>query len=335
MRSWPLVALVALTVGVAGAQPPSASEGGATVGFMHAIHATERLETTLEFYSEVFGLTAEPRAFTNPAVAALTDSPGVSLRIAMLPLPGRGFNFELTEFSNVERRPAQPSIVDPGAPHMKILVRDLAPVVAALDERRAPIVTRSAAPVPVTTALGKVEAILCRDPDGYLVEVVEVDETEIPADAPAGNVVGAIMGITVADLDASLAFWNGLLGFDLEADADYSNDASMLDLMGVKGRIEFRTAHGVVPGSTARVELIEFRAVPSMPFDLRVPDPGAAGMAIRVAHIDALLQRLKDAGVRVISKDGELVEWSPTLRNVFVKDPNGFNLELVGAVDAR
>src|SRR5690606_2471673 len=95
MRSWPLVALVALAVGVARAQPPSVSEGASTIGFMHAIHATERLETTLEFYSEVFGLTAEPRAFTNPAVAALTDSPGVSLRIAMLSLPGSGFNFEL------------------------------------------------------------------------------------------------------------------------------------------------------------------------------------------------------------------------------------------------
>jgi hypothetical protein len=31
-----------------------------------------------------------------------------------------------------------------------------------------------------------------------------------------------------------------------------------------------------------------------------------------------------------VSKDGELVNWSPTLRNVFVKDPNGLNIELVG-----
>src|SRR5690606_9816800 len=116
------------------------------------------------------------------------------------------------------------SIVDPGAPHMKIFVRDLAPVVAALDERRAPIVTRSAAPVPVTTAQGTVQAILCRDPDGYLVEVVEVAAPDPIADASSGNVVGAIMGLTVADLDASLEFWNGLLGFDLEADPEFSSD---------------------------------------------------------------------------------------------------------------
>ena len=35
----------------------------------------------------------------------------------------------------------------------------------------------------------------------------------------------------------------------------------------------------------------------------------------------------------MLSRNGELVEWSETIRNVFVKDPNGFNLELVGSAD--
>ncbi len=35
-----------------------------------------------------------------------------------------------------------------------------------------------------------------------------------------------------------------------------------------------------------------------------------------------------------ISRNGELVNWSPTLRNVFVKDPGGLNIELVGNVPA-
>jgi catechol 2,3-dioxygenase-like lactoylglutathione lyase family enzyme len=306
------------------ASPPSA----ATIGFMHAIHATENVETTLAFYTEVFGLRADVRPFENPAVAILTDSPGAKLRIAMLPLAGHGFNLELTEFGNVPRTPAQPSIVDPGAPHMKILVRDLQPVLQALDKVGAPILTRTSKPVRVKTAqLGAVDAIFCRDPDGYLVEAVQVPS---PQGAKDGNVVGSIMGLTVANLDASLAFWHGQLGFDLERDGAYSKDPAMLDLVGVKGNVEFRTAHGIVPGSNARIELIEFRGVPRKPFDLRVPDPGASGMAIRVAAIDKLLPTLDAAGVRVVSKDRKLVEWSATLRNVFVKDPNGLNIELVG-----
>lgn len=304
--------------------PPSA----ATVGFMHAIHATNNVQTTLAFYTEVFGVKAEVRPFENPAVAILTDSPGAKLRIAMLRLPGQGFNFELTEFGNVPRTPAQPSIVDPGAPHMKILVRDLKPVLEGLDKVGASILTRSTRPVRVTTAqLGAVDAILFRDPDGYLVQAVQ---TAAPDGTADGNVVGSIMGLTVADLDASLAFWNGQLGFSLERDGGYSSDAATLDLLGVKGKVEFRTAHGVVPGSNARIELVEFRGVPTTPFDLRVPDPGASGIAIRVAAIDRLLPKLDAAGARIISKDRKLVEWSATVRNVFVKDPNGFNLELVG-----
>jgi hypothetical protein len=99
---------------------------GATTGFMHAIHATNNVETTLAFYTSVFGVNTKVQPFANAAVPLLTDSPGVTLRIAMLRLPGEGFGFELTEFTGVARRPAQPRITDPGAPHMKFVVRDTA-----------------------------------------------------------------------------------------------------------------------------------------------------------------------------------------------------------------
>lgn len=335
MRKWPVLMAAVLVAAAASGQPAAGPDGapanGATIGFMHAIHATERVEATLAFYRAVFGLEAEVRPFANPGVELLTDSPGASLRIAMLRIPGEGLGFELTEFQNVEREMVRPSVVDVGAPHMKILVRDLSPVVAALDARNASIATRTMRPVRVRTTLGEVEAIFFRDPDGYYVEAVQV------ADAPAGdgNVVGAIMGLTVEDLDASLAFWNGQLGFELERDAEFSQDPAVLDLFGLKGDISYRTAHGKVPGSNVRFELIEFRNVFQDTFDRRIPDSGSAGMAIRVADIEKLLPALRAAGGRVVSKDGRLVEWSPTVRNAFVKDPNGFNIEIVGAVASQ
>jgi len=79
--------------------------------------------------------------------------------------------------------------------------------------------------------------------------------------------------------------------------------------------------------------MIEIKGVPRKPFDLRVTDANACGMAIRVGHIRQLLANIKAQGGRVLSRNGELVEWSDTLRNVFVKDPNGLNLELVGSAD--
>ena len=323
------LAVSMLLAGVSRAQAPSPPQtGAATVGFMHAIHATNVIEKTLAFYTEVFGLTAPIRPFANEAVPILTDSPGVSLKVSMLQLPGQGFNFELTEFSNVARTPAQPELWDPGAPHMKILVRDIEPVVAAIKKLNAPILTTSRAPVAVSTPIGHVKAIMFRDPDGYIIEAVQA---AVPSDAPAsGNVVGAIMGLTVEDMDAAMKFWRDLLGFQLIGDRTFETDPGILDLMGVPKGGSFRSVFGVVPGSKARIAMIEFKGVPRKPFSLRVPDPGSSGMAIRVANIADLLARLKASGVRVVSKNGELVNWSATLRNVFVKDPGGLNIELVG-----
>jgi catechol 2,3-dioxygenase-like lactoylglutathione lyase family enzyme len=334
VRLFPSITLLSFAIASTSvAQAPApAPQPSATVGFMHAIHATRDVVTTLAFYTEVFGIAGQVQPFENPGVPLLTNSPGVTLRVAMLQIPGRGFNLELTQFANVERRAAQPDVADPGAPHMKIFVRDLDPVVAAIAKLGAPVVTRSGAPVRVAMrSLGPVEAIVFRDPDGYLVEAIEAPP---PADAGPGNVLGAMMGLTVADLDQSLEFWHDLLGFELDGDPAFASDGATLDLLGLKPDVSYRTAEGMVPGSQARIQMIEFHGTSGKPFDLRVPDPGASGMAIRVAAIDKLLRKLKKAGVRVISKDGKLVEWSPTIRNVFVKDPNGLNIELVGNVPA-
>jgi len=327
VRAIAVATLVILYAGAGQAQRPPAA---ATVGFMHAIHATGDVEQTLAFYTEVFGLSAQVRPFANPAVPILTDSPGVTLKVAMLRLPGQGFNFELTEFSNVARTAAPPQLWDPGAPHMKIFVRDLAQVVAAITRLGAPVLTTSRAPVTARTPLGSVTAIFFRDPDGYIVEAVQ--PASVPADAPAGgNVIGAMMGLTVENMEGAMKFWRDLLGFELAGDPAFSTDPALLDLMGVPKGGSFRTVEGVVPGSTARIQMLEFKGMPRTPFSLRVPDPGSSGMAIRVAAIADLLARMKAGGVRVISKDGELVNWSPTIRNVFVKDPGGLNIELVGA----
>jgi catechol 2,3-dioxygenase-like lactoylglutathione lyase family enzyme len=169
-----------------------------------------------------------------------------------------------------------------------------------------------------------------RDPDGYFVEAIQ----GVPAaDSPEGPVIGAIMGLTVRDIDESLTYWNGVLGNELAADKKFSSDAAMLDLMDLPKGASYRMAAGPISGSKARIEFIEIKGVPRKPFDLRVTDANACGMAIRVGHIRELLAKIKANSGRVLSRDGQLVEWSDTIRNVFVKDPNGLNLELVGSAD--
>jgi catechol 2,3-dioxygenase-like lactoylglutathione lyase family enzyme len=322
--------LLGSAIVVAQAPVPNPTNKVGVIGLMHAIHSTNDVDKTLAFYQAVFGLAGQVRPFASTGPQILTDSPGSTLRVAMTQLKG-GFNFELTEFGNVERQlNKRPEIADPGAPMMKIVVRDIDAVVAAAKKVNAPIITKGGVPVMVPTSLGNARAIIMRDPDGYFVEAIQGTPA---ADAPEGQVIGAIMGLTVRDMDETLKYWNGVLGNEFTPEAKFANDAAMLDLMGLPKEASYRMAGGVISGSKARLEFIEIKGVPRKPFDLRVTDANASGMAIRVGHIRELLTKIKANGGRVLSRGGELVEWSDTVRNVFVKDPNGLNLELVGSAD--
>jgi hypothetical protein len=42
-----------------------------------------------------------------------------------------------------------------------------------------------------------------------------------------------------------------------------------------------------------------------------------------------MVAQMKAAGVNLISANGELVDFGNGVRNIFVEDPNGLNLELI------
>ncbi len=312
------------------------------IGLMHAIHSTNDVEKTLAFYQNVFGLNGQVRGFDPKGPRILTNSPTATLRVAMTNLPG-AFNFELTQFDDLERQMnKQPDIQDSGAPMMKVLVRDLAAVVDNAKKTNAAIVTKGGTPVTAPTPIGPAKAIIMRDPDGYFIEAIQATPAIIAAtDAkatrgtppPPSQIVGAIMGLTVRDMDETLKYWNGVLAMEMPQPSKFESDQAMLDLMGLPKGASYRISSGTISGSPARIEFIEIKGVPRKAFDLRVTDAMACGMAIRIGHIRDVLARIKASGGRVLSKDGALVEWSDTIRNVFVKDPNGLNLELVGAAD--
>jgi catechol 2,3-dioxygenase-like lactoylglutathione lyase family enzyme len=342
-----------------GQQVPNPTNKTGVIGLMHAIHSTNDVEKTLAFYQEVFALRGGVNGFDPKGPRILTNSPTATLRVAMMNLTGHAgpsaLNFELTQFGDLERQTnKQPDIQDAGAPMMKWLVRDLDAVVANAKKVNAPTVTKGGTPIVVPTPIGKAKAIIMRDPDGYFVEAIQAtseiiaatDAEPIPAGRgrgpaaatpapppPPTQVVGAIIGLTVRDMDETLKYWNGVLGMEMPKADKFSSDQAMLDLMGLPKNASYRISSGVISGSPARIEFIEIKGVPRKPFDLRVTDAMACGMAIRIGHIRDVLVKIKANGGRVLSKNEELVEWSDTIRNVFVKDPNGLNLELVGSAD--
>jgi catechol 2,3-dioxygenase-like lactoylglutathione lyase family enzyme len=302
--------------------PPSAAP---VVGMLNYIHAVNDLETTLAFYNDVFGLKGEPRPFPNPGVPALTNSPGVSLRLATLKLPNESFGFELTQFSGVDRRPGRPKHTDPGAALLALRVKDIAPVLVAIKKRKDRIVTSSGAPVTIPTPRGNIQALLIEDPDGYFIEVAQ--STPPSGVTSEGNVYDASVGLTIADRESTLKFYHQLLGFDLNGKPDFSSDPLISDLVGAP-HAQSRELVGNIPGTKALMAFYEYKGVSRTPFHLRVPDPGAPAIALRVKDLDGLLMRMRAAGVPVTSLHGEVVQFSPTIRNIFVEDPNGLNIEL-------
>src|SRR5262247_3106303 len=184
------------------------------IGLMHAIHSTNDVEKTLAFYQNVFALNGQVRGFDPKGPRILTNSPTATLRVAMTNIPG-AFNFELTQFSDLDRQTnKQPDIQDSGAPMMKVLVRDLAVVVDNAKKANAPIVTKGSAPVTAPTPIGTAKAIIMRDPDGYFVEAIQATPEIAATDAQrrsSSQIVGAIVGLTVRDIDETLKYWNGVL----------------------------------------------------------------------------------------------------------------------------
>src|SRR6516165_2430360 len=256
MRVLTTASAILLAGVLASAQAPTPNPTNKTgvIGLMHAIHSTNDAAKTLEFYSAVFGLTGRVGPFQSTGPQILTDSPGATLQVAMTRING-AFNFELTQFGNIERQlNKQPEIADPGAPMLKFIVRDIDAIVAAAKKVNAPIITKGGAPIVVPTSLGKTKAIIMRDPNGYFVEAIQ----GMPAaDSQQGPVIGAILGLTIRDMDETLKYWNGILGLELEAEKNFSNDTAMLDLMGLPKGASYRMAGGLISGSKARIEMIE------------------------------------------------------------------------------
>jgi len=161
------------------------------------------------------------------------------------------------------------------------------------------------------------------------------------ADAP-GPAVGVRAIIhSVADLDKTVAFYRDGLGLQpvgqggkpmtaLPAPQALNEDLSKFtDTHGAK----FRNASFHIPGMALDLELTEFtgtlvkKAVPHM------QDPGAATLVLTVRDVDAALAGVKKNGGSVLSIGGEPMKVGPEnskSRSIFVRDPDGFMLELAG-----
>jgi glyoxylase I family protein len=140
-------------------------------------------------------------------------------------------------------------------------------------------------------------------------------------------------GITVSNLERSLAFWRDVLGFELSHTAHQTGELAR-EITGVEGA-EIKLAVLKAPGGH-KIELLEYLAPPDRTkhIDLRPCDVGSVHVALTVNDLNAVLQRIVASGWKTAGKP-QTLQSGPNAgkRVVYVRDPDGTTIEFMQTPD--
>jgi catechol 2,3-dioxygenase-like lactoylglutathione lyase family enzyme len=136
-------------------------------------------------------------------------------------------------------------------------------------------------------------------------------------------------GYTVSNLDRSLEFYQGLLGFELVGRQD-KEGGYLGEIVGYPD-CKVRQAHLRIPGSEHVVELFEYVSPageangPFLP-----PNVGTSHLCILTDDLPALYDRLVEAGVDTFVSPPVLVDtgFNTGGYGLYLRDPDGIPVEL-------
>jgi len=135
-------------------------------------------------------------------------------------------------------------------------------------------------------------------------------------------------GITVSNLEQSLAFWQNVLGFEFSHRAHQTAELAS-EITGVAGA-EISIAVVKAPGGH-KIELLEYLAPPDRKHvALRPCDVGSVHVALTVDNLDAVLSAIAASGWKAAGKP-QTLQSGPNAgkRVVYVRDPDGTTIEFM------
>jgi glyoxylase I family protein len=134
-------------------------------------------------------------------------------------------------------------------------------------------------------------------------------------------------GLTVSNLERTLAFWCDALGMEVVVQQD--RRGGYFEAIVGEHDVDVRTAQIAFAGEGPRIELFEFRSPRGGRVALRTADVGFSHVCVTCADIDALLPRLLAAGGEAAAEPVEVDSGvNAGGRGVYVRDPDGHVLEL-------
>ena len=136
-------------------------------------------------------------------------------------------------------------------------------------------------------------------------------------------------GITVSNLERSLAFWRDVLGFELSHTAHQKGEMAR-QITGVND-VELKLAVVKAPGGH-KIELLEYLAPPdrTKSSNLRPCDVGHVHVALVVENLEPLVHRIAISGWRAAGSPQTLTAGpNAGKRVIYVHDPDGTTIEFM------
>jgi predicted enzyme related to lactoylglutathione lyase len=127
-------------------------------------------DKTMRLYKEVLGFDPQPStAFDgNKQLMDTAGTPGAQFKRTVARIPGTTVSMMFLEFKDIDRKPIHTRTQDPGNPMLQLRARDVDAVAKAWKAAGGEIVSANGESV----ALGANKAILLRDPNGLMLEIL-------------------------------------------------------------------------------------------------------------------------------------------------------------------
>lgn len=136
------------------------------------------------------------------------------------------------------------------------------------------------------------------------------------------------VGFITHSIEASVAFWQGVMGFEARPVGTRS-EPWIARFMGVPGA-DVRLVH--LYGLGTHIEFIEFASPKGDPVRPAANAPGAAHLCIRVKELGPIRSAILANGGTLQGETTEITEGiAKGLRGLYMRDPNGIMIELVEA----
>ena len=302
------------------AQEPSATAAPLAVNACHVSPIVENLDRSARFYREL-GLEVNlpdgnpPLEWdTDPGHLNIHGVPQAKVRFTQGRMPKVQCGVEIVEFGGIDRKPVQRAVQDPGASMLIVRVRDLDKAFNRIAQIKAPIVTAGGAPIVVGP--GNTRAVVLKDPDGHLIEMIQSDPAPAVSVAGSSNVTELGLRVTVSSLDRTLGLFQRRLGLPLTAAAAFVKNHAMTALVGlldVESRVSsvdipLRPSPANPPGVSLHLELVEYKGGPAPARHAsRIQDPGSYRLMLGMRDLDAAIDTIKATGAPIVSTGGKAV----------------------------